>query len=558
MDKLMFLVIVAIILAAMAIYGYISEKKMNDYIIRKLKKSFGEPAGREWKSGEFIHVPGYSRNHETEFTIDDITWNDLNMDDIFGKLNYTLSSAGEEYLYYLLRNPSLSSDGRDSFEEKIEHFRTDNDRRLALQLALLKCGKTGKYSIYDYLNNLSNIDNLNPNKDYFLLILYALSVAVMLINFNVGIVIFVCVLIYGGVSYFAIKKKIEPYIISFAYVFRLINYSNTIIAIKDDFIREEQDKLKENVSKFKRFSLMSDLVMGINRTPGNPIEIVVEYIRMFFHLDIIKFFQMRNEIKSRIDDIDELITIIGSLDATVAIAMYREYVKDYCVPEFGNEGMKAEGLYHPLLTDPVANDIDLTKGIILTGSNASGKSTMLKTITVAAIMAQSVNTVTAASYSAPAYKIYTSLSLKDDIISGDSYYMREIKALKRIIDAGEGSDRPVLAAVDEVLRGTNTIERIASSYVILKNMSKVKGLVLAATHDYELASMLDELYDNYHFEETIRGNDISFAYKMLKGMATSRNAIKLLEITGYDSEIIREANEMSMNLEKGELSVGLR
>ena len=220
--------------------------------------------------------------------------------------------------------------------------------------------------------------------------------------------------------------------------------------------------------------------------------------------------------------------------------------------------MTAKGLYHPLLSDPVANDIDLRKGIILTGSNASGKSTMLKTITVAAIMAQSVNTVNAASYRAPAYKIYTSLSLKDDIISGDSYYMREIKALKRIIDAGEGSDRPVLAAVDEVLRGTNTIERIASSYVILKNMSKVKGLVLAATHDYELASMLDKLYDNYHFEETIRGNDISFAYKMLKGMATSRNAIKLLEITGYDSEIIREANEMSMNLEKGELSVGLR
>ena len=83
-------------------------------------------------------------------------------------------------------------------------------------------------------------------------------------------------------------------------------------------------------------------------------------------------------------------------------------------------------------------------------------------------------------------------------------------------------------------------------------------LPLAATHDIELSYILEDCYDNYHFEETIKGNDISFAYKMLRGMATSRNAIKLLEITGYDSEIIREANEMSMNLEKGELSVGLR
>ena len=99
--------------------------------------------------------------------------------------------------------------------------------------------------------------------------------------------------------------------------------------------------------------------------------------------------------------------------------------------------------------------------------------------------------------------------------------------------------------VDEVLRGTNTIERIAASVQILKSLATRNCLCFAATHDIELTHLLEQFYTNFHFEEEIENNDIFFSYKIMNGRARTRNAIKLLGIMGYDKVIIREAEEMA-------------
>ena len=122
--------------------------------------------------------------------------------------------------------------------------------------------------------------------------------------------------------------------------------------------------------------------------------------------------------------------------------------------------------------------------------------------------------------------------------------MVEIKALKRILDLlSDGEEYPVLCFVDEVLRGTNTVERIAASTEILRSMAQKSCICFAATHDIELTHLLEGIYSNYHFEEEIKDNDILFSYKILNGRATTRNAIRLLGIMGYDEGIIREAEE---------------
>ncbi|MDE5952169.1 MAG: hypothetical protein K2H12_11375, partial [Acetatifactor sp.] len=143
--------------------------------------------------------------------------------------------------------------------------------------------------------------------------------------------------------------------------------------------------------------------------------------------------------------------------------------------------------------------------------------------------------------------------LKDDISSGESYYIVEIKSLKRILDAmREDSDRPVLCFVDEVLRGTNTVERIAAATQILLSLTGENILCFAATHDIELTELLSSQYDNYHFEEEIRDGDILFNYTLRMGKANSRNAIRLLEIMGYDPSIIQSAQRQAENfLEQG-------
>ena len=164
------------------------------------------------------------------------------------------------------------------------------------------------------------------------------------------------------------------------------------------------------------------------------------------------------------------------------------------------------------------------------------------------MLAQTIHTCLADHYEAPVLRIYSSMALKDDLLGGQSYYMVEISSIKRILDqvklAGEEQCH-VLCFVDEVLRGTNTVERIAASTQIMKMLSADNTMCFAATHDVELTKLLQDEYENYHFEERIVEDDIFFPYKLLMGPATTRNAIALLKMLGYDERITAEAEAMA-------------
>ena len=163
-----------------------------------------------------------------------------------------------------------------------------------------------------------------------------------------------------------------------------------------------------------------------------------------------------------------------------------------------------------------------------------------------ALLAQTVHTCAAASYKAPFYRMYSSMSLRDDLAGGDSYYMVEIKSIKRILDqVSQEEGRPVLCFVDEVLRGTNTVERIAASTQIMKKLAEGHALCFAATHDVELTKLLEREYDNFHFEERIEENDIYFPYQLMKGPASTRNAIALLKMLQYDESSTTAAEAMA-------------
>lgn len=562
--------VLAALLAAIALiiicYGTIHNRRMRRYEISRIREGFGRPVYRSYSEGEYEHIQGYYRVHLNAAPdgpkggpgeglqadpghIDDITWNDLDMDEIFRSMDRCQSSAGDEYLYYLLRNPAPGICDRERLEELIIHYTEDAEDRLNTAVLLHDVGRTGKYSIYDYINNLDALSGKTATKDIILIAVYIIAIAACIFTHDayrgMSVALLIGAMMYGGISYFARKREIEPYVVSFSYVLRLLKGASVIVSKGNEVIAPEKQALKRSVANMAGFSRLSGIVMNNSSGSGNPVELIMDYLRMFTHMDIIKFFGMRDELNGHRQDIDDLLTVIGSIDTSIAVASYRQYIGSYCIPEFAGEGMEAKELYHPLLEKPVANDISLRRGMLLTGSNASGKSTMLRTVCVAAILAQSVNTVPAASYRAPFFRILTSLSLNDSILKGESYYMTEIRALKRIVDAGKNEGLPILAAVDEVLRGTNTVERISASCAIMRQLSEVNGMILAATHDLELTELLDDLYDNYHFEETIENDDISFAYKLMPGRATTRNAIKLLDIMGYDKKLVHDAEKMA-------------
>lgn len=549
MEYLIFAGAMVCLLAILMLKGYLDFKKEEKNFVKKLYEEYGVLPEKEYKQEQFQSISSYFQKHQSGFCVDDITWNDLDMDTVFKKMNYAWSAAGEEYLYYMLRTPCADQEELLKREKIIEYFRHNQDQRVSIQLIFSKLGRCGKFSIYDYLDYLDDLGERSNLKHYISFILLIAAIAILFVNVPMGIMALCCILCYNNISYFKIKKEIDPYIVSFAYIFRLMDAVDRLKKQPVDVMDEELAALREYNSSMKNFKAGSSIIMSGGRMSGSssPLDIFFDFLRMGFHIDLMKFNQMLQEVRKHIKEIDGMITVMGRIDALIAVGAYRE-AYSYCVPEFTEQmGIDAEGLYHPLLHDPVVNDICVQRSVLITGSNASGKSTFLKTVAVNAILAQTVHTCLAVSYRSSFFRICSSMALRDDVQGGSSYYMVEIKALKRILDFVAGDGVPVLCFVDEVLRGTNTVERIAASTEILKSMASQNCLCFAATHDIELTHLLEDIYDNYHFAEEIEDDDISFSYKILKGRASTRNAIRLLGIMGYDKAIINEAEEMAQN-----------
>lgn len=538
-----------LLLAGQGILADRSEKKRFE---RKLHESYGKRPDKEYKVERFLRIPSYYEHHRRRGQIDDITWNDLSMDQVFMRLNYTISSSGEEVLYHMLRTPAQSPEELQYFDNIVSYFMEHEEQRVAYQKIMGKLGNTGKFSLYDYLEYLQTMGNRSSARDIIANLLYLPALLLLYFHLPMGLAAIVSLMVYNIYTYMEMKREIEPYITSLAYITRLLMAAQEAAGLKIPVCERENERLlqgKKALNKSQRGSFWVFSKAG-NTTGGSPLDVLLDYVRMAFHVDLIFFNRMLREIGIHGEEIDQLVTDLGYLESAVSIAMYRGNLDAegavWCRPELRGNMLNAEQLCHPLIDNPVKNSIAAARGVLLTGSNASGKSTFLKTVALGALMAQTLNMVLAEGYSAPMYRIYSSMSLQDDLESGESYYIVEIKSLKRILDAmEEDSDRPVLCFVDEVLRGTNTVERIAAATQILLSLTGEGIMCFAATHDIELTDLLSGQYDNYHFEEEIRDGDILFNYSLQKGRAGSRNAIRLLEIMGYTPSIIERAQKQA-------------
>ncbi len=539
-------IFIAVLVVAFFVKGAYDEKKKEQRFIKNLYKNYGQIPKKEYNSEQYASIAKYFEAHADGFFIDNITWNDLDMDAIFMQMNHTYSSAGEEYLYHTLRTPKFSKEALDKQEQRVRFFMDNADMRVKMQVLFAKVGKTGKYSLYSYLDFLDNVKDISNWKHIIPDVLLLAMIGVSFFH-SFGIAMTIAIVCGNIMSYFQYKDKIEPYIVSFQYIMRMLFMADEIKKVNVPILQEEQEQLKELTAKFRKFRRGSSWILSGNRMNGggDPLSLIADYIRMIFHVDVIQFNKMMKEIRGKKAEIDGIVTVAGSIETAIAIGAYRASFPAWCVPEFvGN--LKMEAGYHPLLEEPVKNSIFAKKGVLLTGSNASGKSTFLKTVAINAILSQTIYTALADKFETDFYRIYSSIALRDNLDNGESYYIVEIKSLKRIIDAGEEENK-VLCFVDEVLRGTNTVERIAASTQILKSFADKQVVCFAATHDIELTSLLAKEYDNYHFEEEVKDGDILFNYELKEGKAKTRNAIKLLGIMGYREDIIKKANQMAEN-----------
>lgn len=552
MEALIFICLILFFIVLIMWREYVGNRQFINRKLDQIYADYGTLPKRSYGAEELARISMYYQKHRTADQIDDITWNDLNMDAVYQRLNTCLSAAGDEYLYYRLRTPAKDEDELLYLEKRIRFFMEQEYERHRMQKICFQLGRTGNHSIYEYLDHLDLLGERKSGKYFFWDFLILLSVGAMFLSLPVGIVCLFGVLCHNLIGYFKEFRQVEPYITSFAYVRRLLLGTEELGKADTDELAEEITEVREIDRKLRGFIKSSYLIAAAGQGNGNPLDVLIDYLRMLFYLDLIRFNKALHDLRKYMGEVDRLITVVGQLECAVAVASYRKSLgESWCVPKLYDKAgtnlfLRVEGLYHPLLREAVANDLDTKKGVLLTGSNASGKSTFLRAVAVNALLAQTVYTCAAANYEAPFYRIYSSMSLRDDLAGGDSYYMVEIKSIKRILDQARQKEvRPVLCFVDEVLRGTNTVERIAASTQIMKKLASGHALCFAATHDVELTKLLEREYDNYHFEERIEENDIYFPYRLMDGPASTRNAIALLRMLKYDEHITAAAEAMA-------------
>ena len=532
----------------------LKERLQQKYVfLNKIRREWGNAPSGEWTMEELESISHYTgRRAGGRFLVDDITWNDLDLDSVFLQMNSTVSSCGEDYLYSMLRLPEFDPEILKERDRLIEFFRSHKQEREKVQLMLRFIGKRKGYSVSDYLEAMSHAPVRSVARYLIQAVLAGVALVLFFFSPMLAVAALVLMLCVNGLTHYQESQKIEPYLSCLSCILRLLKAAEVMGSCRIPEIAPYSERIREAagpLQKIRRKCVMLVSAKGVDLGAAA----LFTYLNSYFLLDFIQFYRVARLLEDQMGRVEILLEQFGILDASIAVASFREYLPLWCRPEFAapeeKVQIRTEDLYHPLITEAVANSIQAEGGILLTGSNASGKSTFLKTVALNAILAQSIYTCMASSYRGTLVKTMTSMALRDDLQGGESYFIVEIKSLKRILSEAE-KGQPLLCIIDEVLRGTNTIERIAASSRILASLRKKNVLAFAATHDVELTYILENLYHNYHFEEEIRDNQIFFNYLLQKGRAVSRNAISLLEIIGYDPKIVADARAAAEDFEK--------
>jgi len=241
---------------------------------------------------------------------------------------------------------------------------------------------------------------------------------------------------------------------------------------------------------------------------------------------------------------------LGEIETLLAMGTLNHDHPEWCFPEITNDGsskISAEKMGHPLLYPEkcVTNSLEIgPQGtfLLVTGSNMSGKSTLLRSLGVNVVLAQAGCPVFASSFSLPSLRIGTCIRIRDSLSDGVSYFMAELKQLKKVMSlAGEAlndSKRIVLYLLDEILMGTNIVERQIAVKQVIHNLLDSGAIGAIATHDLsiaeakELKGKIQSVHFREEFEEKNSIPHISFDYRLRPGIAPTTNALKLLKMVG--------------------------
>lgn len=518
---------------------------------KRLKESFGQMKS---VTSNVKLAEKYFRNKDNSDVyqiISDKTCNDLDFDDLFYYLDRTNSKVGQQYLYNKLRTVKLDNKQIELDETLITKLSVDSELRLSIQHTLDTLNHKDAY----YITTLFQDEHISAPKWFGIIpILSIVSLLCIVLSFFEikFLLAFLVVFIVNFIIHYWNKNNVVEYINSLPQLLRLNNAASVLYQVSElKALNSDLPKsiklLNEVKSRMSFFRLEAKLQGDFEMIAWS----IFELVKTAFLLEPLLLFNVIKRLDNKRVEIEDVFQFVGHIDMLISIASVRAGEKNYCIPTIKTDenSIVVKEVNHPLISKCVANDIEIVdKSILLTGSNMSGKTSFMRAVGVNIITGLTLNTCFADSIEFPLLKIHSAIRISDDLMNNKSYYFEEVLTVKEMILASE-SKEVNLFLLDEIFKGTNTVERISAGKAVLSALTKNNNIVLVSTHDIELTDMLSYEYELYHFSEIIKDNKVGFDYKLKNGKLKNRNAIRILEINDYPIEVIQEALSISKELD---------
>lgn len=515
-------------------------------LTQKLQESWGRPKDTDFQFDKIEHYFRKKEKGSALQVISDQTINDIDFYKVFAYIDRTCSKIGQQYLFSKL----LVLEHKHDFTEQetfIQHFTENVESRHQAQLILSKLNDADAYNVSRLFLDafIGKPKNFNIIRVLSGIVILTLLLTILIPKFIILLVLVFCV---NLVFHYQCKKHAYMYSDSIPQLSLLCKGIKELS--KNDFLFEHMGKTNTSLKSVLQLKNQMKLFI-LEAKSHNPVEgfiyVMLEYLKIQCLIEPIIVFSALKRLNEKKQEIQDLYEFFGKVDCAISIASLRYGVKYYCRPIVTEDknGLRFDDIFHPLVPNCIPNTMMVSnKSVLLTGSNMSGKTTFIRSVSINTLFAQTINTCFASDFQLSPMKIFSAIRISDDVLSGKSYYFEEVLTINKMVIESE-SNVKTLFLLDEIFKGTNTIERIAAGKAVLSYLCKAENIVFVSTHDIELTGLLKEEYNLFHFTEVIDNNQIHFDFKLKHGELKTRNAIRILEINGYPKKLIDEAKGIS-------------
>jgi DNA mismatch repair ATPase MutS len=306
---------------------------------------------------------------------------------------------------------------------------------------------------------------------------------------------------------------------------------------QSEYLKDLQGKVSKP-SAGKLFTQLKSLVKQFEYRQNILVGVVLNGM---FAWDIRCVYKLYWWHKKNREKLDVWLDVIAEFDALISLGNYANNHTDFIFPEIheGGFAFDVKDLGHPLLQKEkrVCNDMELqgwSKVMIVTGANMAGKSTFLRTVGVNLILARVGAPVCASQMQVTPVEMYTNMRTTDSLLKDESYFYAELKRLKGVLDRLQAGER-IFVILDEMLKGTNSVDKLNGSRELIKKLLQYKSVALIATHDLKLSELeadYPQQVCNTCFEIKIENNELVFDYKLSDGATKTMNATFLMRKMG--------------------------